>query len=115
MKATVYFLKVDADTVNAKGWGCPEGQRYLAAKSGDISQGDYEVAARLDGDNLNGKQAEHVWMMLQNMDTPWTDRAGKYFIVETDFPRSMDIGDYIEWEDGTKSVVDIIGFKEYKG
>jgi hypothetical protein len=109
MKATVRYIQLVGPTLEAillKGWDCPEGAEYHEARAGNRPDSDlYHDAATLDaGDN------EEVWTRLQNLYEPWT--SDKAITCLTDFPRSMDVGDIIVWENGDRYVCEAVGFRK---
>jgi hypothetical protein len=118
MKGKVYFCSLtdfQAAMVNRKGWsGVDFGKAYLDATiNSDIGKavefGLYEPAAEVEAED-----PEQVYFSMQNVDQAWIDKAGLTAVqkVLTKRPRSMSVGDYIEWENGTKEVVTTLGFEE---
>jgi hypothetical protein len=112
MRATVYFRTLpDAarEKVNRVGWDCPEGHAYNDARfgyfDGALRMGFYREAAKLDRPD-----AERVWVTLQNVVAAWRDTTDVECM--TDFPRSMDVGDVIVWEDGRAEICASVGFEE---
>jgi hypothetical protein len=102
MKAIVKyrrFNKEQIEILNAEGWSSQVGAAYLAAGEGDIKEaielGLYEVAAELDAE-----AAEEIFSLMQNLDKSWTDNPRIKCL--TDFPRSMSVGDIIEWGGGVR-------------
>ena len=98
--AQIFYLTVDSEQVNEYGWECDVGRNYLAARNGDVSRGVYEKAARIVFprflDTFNYIQAaERIWTELQNVWDKWSTREVDNVECFTDFPRSMDVGDYI--------------------
>lgn len=115
--AKVYYLKLTdeqrTEINDGGGWASPVGRAYQApkfAKEGEEAKavkqacafGLYEAAAEIDGDD-----PEAVWMALQNLHDPWTATIKPL----TDFPRSMDVGDLIVWDDGRIEMVASVGFR----
>jgi len=121
MKATVYFIQLsDAQVAKINGpvgcgggWGGAVGRTYWKAQN----KGEYKNAALLGmiqpAAKLEAYDAENVFHMIQNHQTPWT--ASEHVEVLTDKPRSMMVGDVIVWEDGTTEVVARFGFEKYEG
>ena len=112
MKATVHYIlltKAQTDELNnhADGWGSPIGRAYLAAKDGRIDATNFDLLERAA--TMEAESAEEVWTTLQNHDRPWTEYIG--VVRHTDFPRSMDVGDVIVWEDGTRERCIALGFE----
>jgi hypothetical protein len=128
MKAKLMFLVLsDAqyNEVNAKGWdGAEWTGAYLGATFGKtdaikkaMELGLYTHVASLD---VNEKNPELVWMKTQNLtEKGWVQDAVDadllYYMDPSVFQKagtkSMSVGDFIEWEDGTKEVVKSIGFE----
>ena len=111
MKATVYYIemtKAQIDELNASGWDSTIGKAYLAARDGkiDATNCDLLVKAATIEDVPN---AEHIWVAMQNFAAPWSTL--NYTPCHTAFDRSMDIGDIIVWEDGTRQRCVSIGFE----
>lgn len=110
MKATVYYIemtKAQIDELNATGWGSRIGKAYLAAKDGKIDSTNFDLVVKAATFEF-ARNAEHIWLALQNNNEPWTTLD--YITSHTTFPRSMDIGDIIVWEDGTRERCVRIGF-----
>ncbi len=114
MKATVYFIelnKAQIDDLNAGGWGTTIGKAYLAAKDGKIDSTNFDLfikAATFEAP----PSAEHIWISLQNHEKPWMSLA--FLTCHTPFPRSMDVGDLVVWEDGTRERCAAAGFTPIK-
>jgi len=118
LKATVYYLNLAVEPfytkLNAQGWDGPIGKAYSDARY----RGNYWKAAVLGilekAAELDAKNAEDVWMKLQNGATAWSDAMD--IKCTTTFPRSMDVGDVVVFEDeygvGLVRIVDSIGFKD---
>jgi hypothetical protein len=107
----VYFVtlsKEQRDTLNLGGWGSPIGRAYLAAREGDYATAEARALLKVAA-ILVRPDAETVWRDLQNVDASWKDRAD--LSCETAFPRSMDLGDVIHWQDGRAEVCAAVGFK----
>jgi hypothetical protein len=107
------LTKAERDELNgpAGGWSSPLGLRYLAAKDGKIdaeSATMFREAARLDAADLDDS-AERIWLTMQNDAIGWSELP--YIECSTDFPRSMDVGDLIVWEDGTVERCASYGFE----
>ena len=111
MLATVYFIELSEkqrDEINVKGWNCLEGKRYLDAKDGKIDGTNFDMLVEAaTGDFSNAEQA---WEALQNGVTEWAVTGNSE--CHTSFPRSMDVGDIIVWEDGGRERVARCGFEE---
>jgi hypothetical protein len=111
MKATVYYVRLtDAqrDDINANGWNCPVGMAYHRAKAGVVGLDNFdlfELAATMEA-----KDAEEVWLQTQNGVEPWFRKNG--IVRHATFPRSMDVGDIIVWEDGSRERCAPVGFKK---
>ncbi len=111
MRATVYYIELTDDErreLNNTSWSSPIGIAYLAARDGRIDDTNrhlFKAAAVIN--NVYG--AEDVWQALQNADRPWTERSN--VLCLTDFPRSMDVGDLIRWEDGRMERCASLGFE----
>ena len=111
MKATVYFIemtKAQIDELNALGWDSIIGKAYLAARDGKIDATNFDLLVKA-ASFKEAPNAEHVWVALQNFAAPWSTL--KHITCHTAFDRSMDIGDIIVWEDGTRQRCVSIGFE----
>lgn len=117
MLATVYFLYLTEEQRNeinnGGGWSTSIGQRYLAAKDGAIAENLdlFEIAAVGDFSS-----DENCWLSLQNIDEGWAQGARPTGVFKsprclTDFPRSMDVGDFIVWADGRRQRCASFGFE----
>ena len=111
MKATVYFIELNADQtyeLNDLGWDSNIGRAYLRAKAGKIDSTNFDLLVKAASfeDTPN---AEHVWVALQNFAAPWTTL--KFIAAHTKFTRSMDVGDIIVWEDGARQRCADVGFE----
>ena len=97
MKATIYYIELDETErriLNATGWGSEIGQAYLKAREdGKIDESNVHLFRKAATGDF--KDAEDVWFQLQNVETPWTEKRN--VTCHTDFPRSMDVGDVIDW------------------
>lgn len=99
MKAKVFFITLtdtERDAINMAGWESQIGQNYINARNGKINKKNihmFELAATTDQDYV-----EDVWFYMQNGDHEWCN--ARDIECHTTFPRSMDIGDVIVWEDG---------------
>ncbi len=111
MQATIYYVQLtnaQRDELNAHpaSWVCPIGVAYLEARDGLIHSGNFDLLHRaatitvLDEDKMDQRDNEEIWLLLQNVQRPWADRPNVE--CHTDFPRSMDVGDIIVWEDGQR-------------
>lgn len=120
MKATVYYIRLSDEqvkTINKEGWDSELGAQYLAAKDGKISPANRDLFEKAAV--LNVPTAEAAWVFLQNVVTPWPEktegRLDTLLSVETDFPRSMDIGDLVVWEDGRRiERCATVGFEDFE-
>lgn len=115
--ATAYYIqltKAQHDDLNSHpdGWASPIGVAYLRAKDGKIDSTNFDLLEKAatvefpeEGSN------EDVWMILQNRtEGGWRGARGvKCF---TAFPRSMDVGDVIVWDNGKRERVASCGFTE---
>ncbi len=100
MKAEVFYVRLtneqrdEINDPNSGGWSSEIGKRYLAAKDGNVDDNMmFEHAATVDF-----RFNEEVWMHLQNHAAPWSENSE--IEVHTNFPRSMDVGDYVVWDSG---------------
>ncbi len=117
MKATVYFIELTEELREAlnksdDGWDCPVGRAYLAAKDGRIDGSNFDMlikAATGDFDN-----SEHAWKLMQNgvVYADWSKTDLTAIRCYTEFPRSMDVGDIIVWENGWRERVAACGFEK---
>ncbi len=111
MKATVYYIeltKVQIDELNATGWNSPIGKAYLAARDGRIDSTNFDLLTKAATFEF-ADSAEHIWISLQNREEPWT--TFDFITSYTTFPRSMDVGDIIVWEDSTRERCASMGFE----
>lgn len=114
MKATVYYIELDKEQVkalNAEGWGSTIGKAYLAAKDGRIDSTNFDLLAKAATFD-DAPSAEHIWVSMQNREKPWMSLA--FLTCHTPFPRSMDVGDIVVWEDGTRERCASTGFTPIK-
>lgn len=111
MKATVYYIELteaQQDELNAQGWDSKIGKAYLNARTDKIDATNFDLLVKAATLDVEG--AEIVWRRLQNLDDAgWAKKA--YVRCHTEFPRSMDIGDIIVWEDGSRERCAPIGFE----
>lgn len=91
-------------------WSCPTGRGYLAAKDGLIDDHNAHFI-RKAATVHRVTSAEDVWLRLQNTSRAWDDADPTMLVCHTDFPRSMDIGDLILWQDGQLERCDRVGFE----
>ncbi len=118
--AKVFYVKMtnaERDELNAdkRGWASPIGQRYLNAKDGltvvpagyEDTHDAFELAATVRCHAM--VDAEHIWCALQNHDTPWPKKD--HIERHCEFPRSMDVGDFIVWPDGTRERCASVGIE----
>lgn len=120
MRAKVFFLRLTDEQraeLNGGGWNGDIGRRYLAAKDGavDANLDLFEHAATVDAHDAH--DAESIWAELQNVFDNWAERRERHepvTVVEvlTTFPRSMDVGDFVLWEDGRRERVADAGFEQ---
>jgi len=111
MNATVYYVeltKQQIDEINANGWSSEIGRQYLSAKDGKIDETNRHLIQKA-ATVTDVKSAEKVWCLLQNGHKSWV--GGWSVKCHTSFPRSMDVGDIIEWEDGTQERCASVGFE----
>lgn len=94
--------------LNREGWSSDIGRAYLNARDGKYADaqklGLMQPAARLEAEH-----AEMVWVLLQNTDKAWSAQTDIECL--TTFPRSMDVGDVIVWNDGAMERCASIGFE----
>ena len=111
MKATVYYIELteaQRDELNAQGWNSRIGKAYLNARGSRIDATNFDLLVKAATFEF-ADSAEHIWISLQNGNDPWTTL--NYITAHTNFARSMDIGDIIVWEDGTRERCAAIGFE----
>jgi len=112
MKATVYYIELteaQRNELNDKGWSSKIGQAYLTARDGTIDSTNFDLLVKAATLEFAGvPNAESVWVALQNQEEPWTTL--NFITAHTTFPRSMDVGDIIVWEDGTRERCASCGF-----
>jgi len=127
MRGTVYFITLTDEqraAINRGGWSSiPEGIAYMDATIGGLA-GDgrafaraveldmYEKAAEVDVES-----ADQVYRLLQNgIPRPaWATQGIKVQRIPGAFARSMMVGDYIEWEDGSLEVCCSLGWERIDG
>lgn len=113
MKATVFYVELTDDQVkdlNSNGWGSDIGRAYMSAKDGRITEDNRRLFRRAA--DLDAKENEEVWRRLQNgMHNHGVWRADPDIACRTGFPRSMDVGDLIFWEDGRIERCAAMGFE----
>ena len=109
MKAKVFYLRLtnkERTEINLKDWDCALGKSYFAAERGAIDENidRFELAVELEaGGN------EEIFHTLNSVDGPWYEEVEAL----TDFPRSMSVGDFIVWEDGTRERCATCGFETF--
>ncbi len=111
MKATVYYVDLtesQRDELNALGWDSRIGKAYLDARAGRIDSTNFDLLTKAATFEFAVK-AENIWVALQNGAEPWTTLD--YITAHTKFARSMDVGDIIIWEDGTRERCASVGFE----
>lgn len=115
MKATVYYVDLTREQTdelndNPLGWASDIGKQYLAAKKGQI--GELNMHLLRKAAVLEASDAEQIWERLQNtLTASWT--GDKTIEQATDFPRSMDVGDLVVWEDGRVQRCADMGFYDF--
>ena len=115
MKATVYYIELtraQVDMLNAEGWGSTIGKAYLAAKDGKIDSLNFDLLVKAATFEF-ADSAEHIWISLQNGNEPWTSLD--FITAHITRARSMDVGDIIVWEDGTRERCASVGFTQVHG
>lgn len=111
MQCKIYFVtlsEADRMQLNLLGWDSPIGTKYHAAKDGDIA-GNLDMFSLAAEGEFSGP--EEVFTKLQNVHSGWNENPD--IVCHTDFPRSMSVGDYIEWEDGKMQRCADYGFNEF--
>ena len=117
MYASVYFVQLTAaqrDELNDRnngGWGSELGQRYLAAKDGQIDETNFDLLELAATGGFSN--AEDVWVRLQNVERSWDDSPANNnagIKCHTRQPRSMDVGDIVVWSDGRRERCADAGF-----
>lgn len=116
MKATIYYIfltDAQRDVLNGPdgGWGCKIGKAYQDARAGNLHSDAREHFEKAATGKWEG--SEHVWTSMQNMGPMWSNDAR--IECHTTFPRSMDVGDIIVWEDGRTERCDTMGFETLLG
>lgn len=109
MKAKVFYLRLTKEEyaeINSDGWNCPTGVEYHEAVGGAIDKhiDRFELATELEADTN-----EDIYRIMNNIDYIWAD----HHKPATDMPRSMSVGDFIVWEDGTRERVASCGFETF--
>lgn len=114
--ATAFYVEISRQQMDElrRGWDGPTAQAYHHAKYGPYDEEAlrlFKPAARVSCDS---KDAELVWATLQNIHASWTERNGIKTL--TSFPRSMDVGDVVMWDDDEDigHRVDTVGFQTIK-
>ena len=114
MRASVVYIHLndtDAADINREGWEGETGRAYDRLKEEGIinsrSVSMLKTAASLDADS-----AEDVYIRMQNMEDRWEDDFS--ITCHTDAPRSMDVGDFIFWEDGRIQRCAMFGFDDVR-
>lgn len=102
MKAFVYYIELterQRNEINQVGWNSPIGRYYHNVRNGTTFAAALpllRLAAVVEADN-----AEQVWATLQNgQHTGGWASPSEHRVLKavTDFTRSMDVGDFIVWE-----------------
>ena len=101
MQATVFYIELteaQRDELNSHpdGWNSRIGRQYLSAKAGKLNAGNASLLRKVA--TIEASNAESVWLKLQNGYDGWVTRPD--IECHTSFPRSMDVGDQIVWENG---------------
>jgi hypothetical protein len=106
--AKVYYISLtdeQSSVVNSEGWGHPVGKTYLDAKAGKVNAikdamilGMVKFAATVDVAESVKYPAEEVWVSLQN---GVGAKANATVTWQRNKNRSMDVGDFIVWDDGS--------------
>jgi len=115
MKATVYYIELteaQRGRLNHLGWDSTIGKAYLAARKGRIDATNFDLLVKAATMEF-ADSAEHVWTALQNREEEWTTLD--FITCHTTFPRSMDIGDIIVWENGSRQRCATVGFDQVHG
>ena len=112
MKATVFYIhltQLHRDTLNSHphGWSSDIGVAYMNAREGKIDGSNFDLFVKAA--MLEAEDAETIWTLLQNVNVGWVDKPA--IECHTDFPRSMDLGDIIVWEDGRRERCAAMGFE----
>lgn len=124
--ATVHYViltDADIDIINGEGdsrgegWSSVPGAAYMKAKRGVVDETNFNMIYPATRVTVEDKDAEAIWMALQNDFESWADTVEKRG-VRIDRPadareetrRSMDVGDIIVWDDGTRQTVLGCGF-----
>ena len=111
MKATIYFVELTKDQreeLNREGWGSEIGKAYMAIRfDGQIDDSNRHLIKKAV--TMNAENSEQIWVALQNLEVSWCEKPG--IDCHTAFPRSMDVGDIIVWEDGRTETCTSVGFK----
>lgn len=113
MKATVYYIELtraQVDELNDQGWDSQIGKAYMNAKAGMIDATNFDLLVKA-ATVVCAPGAEAIWVAMQNGQESWTTLNPAYITCHTAFPRSMDVGDIIIWEDGTRERCASTGFE----
>jgi len=108
LKCDIYFSQFDTSEINAKGWGCEEGDLLLRltnplGEDGSIraldealDKGKYRFVGSLDLED-----ADHAWLVVQNIDErhPLNDR-------------SMMVGDVVICDKKIGKIVEPMGWSD---
>jgi len=110
MKATVYYVELTEEQrseINSVGWDCEVGKQYNAIRfDGRVDDSNRHLLKKAA--TMNSTNSETVWCSLQNLEMSWFDKPE--IECHTVFPRSMDVGDVIVWEDGSAEMCCSVGF-----
>lgn len=113
MFGRVFYLNLtdrQREAVIKEGWDTEIGKAYLDARE----KGDRTEALKLGmfrfAATVKGGDPEKVWMALQ-FGTPGERYQEEVICTMAGQIRSMDVGDYILWENGVLEVCKPIGFE----
>ena len=113
MKATVHFVELSEEQrqeINDNGWGCEIGMAYMDIRfKGIVNETNRHLFKKAAV--MNSNSSETVWRSLQNLEMGWD--AKREIECFTTFPRSMDVGDVIVWEDGSAEMCCSVGFGHF--
>jgi hypothetical protein len=111
LEATVYYVELTETMrtiLNRDGWSSFIGKAYLRAQDGDIDETNEFLLVKAGSGKF--ENAEAVFVGFQNLTTPWSENPE--ISVSTTFPRSMMVGDVIEWSTGHRQRCIAIGFTD---
>ncbi len=112
MKATVYYIELtEEQRVELNGIDDVRDSRigwaYVRAKNGNVDGTNFDLLVKAA--TMGAESAEQIWTALQNVFTSWSARDD--IECHTVFPRSMNVGDIVVWEDGRRESCADIGFE----